>query len=181
MFRIHLKYFVQIKNGLCIFHDKDYLDKDYLQNKENEYVIADYEVHKLQVLARLKHKVNPVISNNQPLFCIGFQLADFSLSDLNISKRFTKPVYFSGAQFSRAHFQEIVFFSRAKFEGKEADFNNSEFYGKTYFSRHFNGKTKFNYVLFEGKEKIYFNVENLSNVSFMNTDITGVKFSDKAR
>jgi uncharacterized protein YjbI with pentapeptide repeats len=103
----------------------------------------------------LKHKVNHAISNNQPLFCIGFQLADFSLSDLNISKRFTKLVYFSGsqffgyadfketifqeravfsdarfkggAQFSRDHFQEIVFFSRAKFEGKEADFNNSEF------------------------------------------------------
>ena len=53
-------------------------------------MIADYEVHKLQVLARLKHKVNHAISNNQPLFCIGFQLVDFSLSDLNISKRFTK-------------------------------------------------------------------------------------------
>ena len=132
----------------CVSFMKDYLDKDYLQNKENEYVIADYEVHKLQVLARLKHKVNHAISNNQPLFCIGFQLADFSLSDLNISKRFTEPVYFSGsqffgyadfketifqeravfsdacfqggAQFSRAHFQEIVFFSRAKFEVKEA-------------------------------------------------------------
>jgi hypothetical protein len=91
MFQIHLKYFVQIKNGLCIFHDKYYLDKDYLQNKENEYVIADYEVHKLQVLARLKHKVNHAISNNQPLFCIGFQLVDFSLSDLGIiSKEFTK-------------------------------------------------------------------------------------------
>ena len=65
MFRIHLKNFVQIKNGLCIFHDKYYLDKDYLQNKENEYVIADYEVHKLHVLARLKRKVNHAISNNQ--------------------------------------------------------------------------------------------------------------------
>jgi hypothetical protein len=86
-----------------------------------------------------------------------------------------------GAQFSRAHFQEIVFFSRANFEGKEADFNNSEFYGKTYFSGHFNGKTKFNYVLFEGKIKVIFDIENLSNVSFMNTDITGVRFSDKAR
>ena len=157
----------------------------------------------------MKHKVNHAISNNQPLFCIGFQLADFSLSDLNISKRFTKPVYFSGsqffgyadfkeaifqeravfsdarfkggAQFSRAHFQEIVFFSRAKFEGKEADFNNSEFYGKTYFSGHFNGKTKFNYVLFEGKDKVIFDIENLSNVCFMNTDITGVRFNDKAR
>ena len=52
-------------------------------------MIADYEVHKLHVLARLKHKVNHAISNNQPLFCIGFQLADLTLSNLNISKRFT--------------------------------------------------------------------------------------------
>lgn len=61
-------------------------------------MIADYEVHKLHVLARLKDKVNHAISNNQPLFCIGFQLADFSLSDLGIiSKEFTIPVYFSGS------------------------------------------------------------------------------------
>ena len=116
MFRIHLKYFVQIKNGLCIFHDKYYLDKDYLQNKENEYVIADYEVHKLQVLARLKHKVNHAISNNQPLFCIGFQLADLSLSDLSISKRFTN-LYISlahsslGMQISRKLFSKKERFS----------------------------------------------------------------------
>ena len=76
-----------------------------------------------------------------------------------------------GAQVSRAHFQEIVFSSRAKFEGKEADFNNSEFYSKTHFSGHFNGKTKFNYVLYEGKDKVIFDIENLSDVSFMNTDI----------
>jgi hypothetical protein len=35
--------------------------------------------------------------------------------------------------------------------------------------------------LFEGKEKVIFEIENLSNVSFMNTDMTGVRFSDKAR
>jgi len=67
-------------SGFCIFHDKDYL-----HDKTN------YEEHKRKVRDRLKHKVNHAISNNQPLFCIGFQLADFSLSDLNIiSKRFTK-------------------------------------------------------------------------------------------
>ena len=49
------------------------------------------------------------------------------------------------------------------------------------FSWYFNGKTEFNYVLFEGKEKVIFNIENLSNVSFMNTDLTGVRFRDKAR
>ena len=50
-----------------------------------------------------------------------------------------------------------------------------------YFLGHFNSKTNFNYVLFEGKEKVIFDIENLSNVSFINTDITRVRFSDKAR
>ena len=40
---------------------------------------------------------------------------------------------------------------------------------------------RFNYTLFEAKEKIIFEVQDLSNVSFMNSDITRVRFSDKAR
>lgn len=74
-------------SGFCIFHDKDYL-----HNKSNN------EEHKRKVLGRLKHKVNDAIPNNEPLLCIGFQLPDFNLSDLSISKEFTKPVYFSGSQ-----------------------------------------------------------------------------------
>jgi hypothetical protein len=49
------------------------------------------------------------------------------------------------------------------------------------FSGYFNGKTEFHNVLFEGKEKVIFDTENLSNVSFMDTDLTGVRFSAKAR
>jgi hypothetical protein len=88
-------------SGLCIFHDKDYL-QDKINNQE----------HKRTILDRLKRKVNHAISNNQPLFCIGFQLADFSLSDLNISKGFTKPVYFNGSQF----FEKVVL-AEANFQG----------------------------------------------------------------
>jgi uncharacterized protein YjbI with pentapeptide repeats len=134
----------------------------------------------------MKQKVNHAISNNEPLLCIGFQLHDFSLSDLSIGKEFIKPVYFSGsdffgyADFGAATFQGEAFFNGAKFQGV-ANFNNSEFYRKTYFSGHFNSKTNFNYVLFEGKEKVIFDIENLSNVSFINTDTTGVRFSDNAR
>jgi uncharacterized protein YjbI with pentapeptide repeats len=241
-----------LASSFCIFHDKDYL-----QDKTN------YEEHKRKILDRLKRKVNHAISNNETLLCIGFQLPEFSLSDLSISKEFTKPVYFNGSRFfgnadffktnfkgravfSEAHFQGganffgacfrqiayfdkahfqgrvsfsdayfkrgvqfvraqfqgiayfsrpifegIVFFNGAKFEGevdfskaefaKEVDFSNSDFYGKAYFSADFYDETKFNYVLFEGKEKITFNVENFIKVSFMNTDLTGVRFSDKAR
>jgi hypothetical protein len=75
-------------SGFCIFHDKDYL-----QDKTNN------EEHKRNVLNRLKRKVNHAISDNETLLCIGFQLSDFSLSDLSISKEFNIPVYFSGSQF----------------------------------------------------------------------------------
>ncbi|HZC49856.1 MAG TPA: pentapeptide repeat-containing protein [Nitrososphaeraceae archaeon] len=177
-----------LASGFCIFHDKDYL----LQDKTN------YEENKRKVLDRLKHKVNYAISNNEPLLCIGFHLPDFSLSDLSSSREFTKPVYSSGsylfgevnfvgarfqgaANFREANFQGEASFSGTDFDGSSTTFSNSEFYGKTRFSAHFNGKTTFNYVLFEGKEKVIFNTENLSNVSFMNTDITGIRFGDKAR
>jgi uncharacterized protein YjbI with pentapeptide repeats len=82
--------------------------------------------------------------------------------------------------FSGAKFEGKVDFSGANFQ-RQASFYNSEFYDKTYFSGQFNGETKFNYVLFEGKEKVIFDIENISNVSFMNTDLTGVRFSDKIR
>ncbi|HKG31907.1 MAG TPA: pentapeptide repeat-containing protein [Nitrososphaeraceae archaeon] len=274
-------------SGFYIFHDKDYV-----QDKTNN------EEHKRAVLDRLKRKVNHAISNNEPLLCIGYQLPEFSLSDLGIiSKEFTKSVYFNNSQFfgkaefseakfhrgaffgdtnfqetqffdtefygeaifraanfqgkayfygakfkvevqfADANFQEEANFSMTNFQGKsnfgalfsgakfhgeayfagakfqgayffeakfhgeayfrdatfqgeaelranfqsEADFSNSEFYSKAYFSGQFNGRTEFNYVLFERKEKVIIDIENLSNISFMNTDITGVRFSDKAR
>ena len=103
---------VPLDSCFCIFHDKDYL----LQDKTN------YEEHKRAVLDRLKHKVNHAISNNEPLFCIGFHLPDFSLSDLGIiSKEFTIPVYFSGSQF----FGEVYFFGAEFKEG--ASFSEANF------------------------------------------------------
>ena len=110
-----------LASGFCIFYDKDYL-----QNKTN------YEEHKRQVLERLKHKVNHAISYNEPLLCIGFQLPDFSLSDLSINKELTMPIYFSGSQFfgkadfSGVNFQERTYFSKAKFRG-EALFDKAKF------------------------------------------------------
>jgi hypothetical protein len=87
-----------IASGLCIFDDKDYL-----QDKANN------EEHKWTVLDRLKRKVSHAISNNKPLICIGFQLQDFSLSELSISKEFSKPVYFSGSQFFLMLFYQAFF------------------------------------------------------------------------
>ena len=186
-------------SGFCIFHDKDYL-----QDKTNN------DEHKRTVLNRLKRKVKHAISDNEPLLCIGFQLPDSSLSDLGIiSKEFTKPVYFSRSQFfgkanfSGANFQGETSFNNTNFQGEadfsganfkggvhfyetnfktgEAEFHGCGFYDRTYFSGQFNSKMKFEYILFEGKEKVIIDTVNLSNVSFVNTDLTGVRFSDKAR
>ena len=78
-----------LSSGRCIFHDKYYL-QDKTSNEE----------HKRKILGRLKRKVNHAIYYNETLLCIGFQLPNFSLSDLSIiSKEFTIPVYFSGANF----------------------------------------------------------------------------------
>jgi hypothetical protein len=118
-----------LASGFCIFHDKDYL-----RDKTN------YEEHKTKVLDRLKDKVNRAISNNETLLCIGFQLPEFSLSDLSIiSKKFTEPVYFSAAtfqgkaDFSRAHFHQIADFLQTNFEG-EASFSKANFQGEATFS-----------------------------------------------
>jgi hypothetical protein len=120
-----------------------------------------------------------------------FQEANFSDTEFQggayfYGAKFQGISYFSNAEFHgeasfvQANFQGEAVFSEVRFQG-EASFSRSDFYNKTYFSGHFNGRTKFNYVLFEGKEKVIFDIENLSNVSFMNTDITGVRFSDEAR
>jgi uncharacterized protein YjbI with pentapeptide repeats len=104
----------------------------------------------------------------------------FSIAKFEGKADFLDANFQGGADFFEAKFQGEAAFSETNFQGG-AYFYNTEFYGKTYLSGELNGKTNFNYVLFEGKEKVIFDTENLSNVSFMNTDLTGVRFSDKAR
>jgi Pentapeptide repeats (9 copies) len=130
--------------GLCIFHDKDYL-----QDKMND------EEHKRKLLERLKDKVNDATSNHEPLLCIGFQLPDFSLSDLRISKDFTILVYFFRSQFfgkayfSGANFQGKVDFSEATFK-READFSKAIFQNEAIFSgAEFLKETAFSNVTFK--------------------------------
>jgi hypothetical protein len=54
------------------------------------------------------------------------------------------------------------------------------FFDRTFFTDDykFDNKTFFNNVLFVDKEKVIFDVENLSKVSFMNTDITQIEFGE---
>jgi uncharacterized protein YjbI with pentapeptide repeats len=99
----------------------------------------------MKVLDRLKHKINCAISKNEPLLCIGYQLHDFSLSDLSISKEFTKPVYFNHSQFfGPANFDDANFHSVASFA-------NAHFQGRAYFQRsHFQRAAVFSDATLQG-------------------------------
>lgn len=95
--------------------------------------------------------------------------ANFDLAE------FSREAHFRSAKFSRAYFES------AEFSGG-ANFNEAEFSRGANFSGMFiEDKANFNYVLFEDGKKILFGIEDLSRVSFMNTDITRVRFNDRAR
>jgi hypothetical protein len=99
----------------------------------------------------------------------------------NFSSGFGAEAKFLGAaQFSGSSFQSEVDFSETKFSDN-ANFSEAKFSGQAHFSSIFNAKTFFNNVLFEDGKKILFNTEDLSKVSFANTDITHVRFIETAR
>ena len=98
----------------------------------------------------------------------------FSIAD------FGSATYAKEANFNSAKFSKIANFGEAEFSG-QASFGSAKFFGEADFSSTFKDNAYFNYVLFEDGKKILFGIEDLSRFSFMNTDITRVRFSDRAR
>ena len=93
------------------------------------------------------------------------------------------------ANFHRATFEKIANFYNTRFQESRFDttafkgitnFCYAAFFDRTFFTDDckFHKKTFFNNVLFVDKEKVIFDVENLSKVSFMNTDITQIEFGE---
>ena len=187
-----------LDSGFCIFHDENYLqDKD--SRKENEQ----------NVRGKLMAKVLKSLEKREPLFCIGYFIPSIRINDIftntvyfskckfqgvtNFDQAKFSEADFSSAEFSEADFSSAKFskkadFGFAEFSGQanfssakfsEADFSSAKFSGQADFSITF--KDNFNYVLFEDGKKILFGIEDLSQFSFMNTDITRVRFSDRAR
>jgi uncharacterized protein YjbI with pentapeptide repeats len=187
-----------LTSGFCIFHDKDYL-QDKTNNEEHKRMVLDRLKRKVNHAISNKEPLLCIgfqlpdfnlsdlsIIDKEFTISVYFSGANFK-GEVSFSRaKFEGRTFFYeahfqlGADFYSATFQEeanfysaifqgVAYFHNTNFKG-EADFYKSEFYRKTYFSGQFNGKTKFHYVLFEGKEKVIFDVENLSNVSFMNTD-----------
>jgi uncharacterized protein YjbI with pentapeptide repeats len=106
--------------------------------------------------------------------------ADFISVKFLESASFRLTEFLGEATFINAKFSGEAGFSNAKFCG-EATFSKAKFSGEADFSDTFKDKTFFNYVLFEDGKKILFRIEDLSRFSFMGTDITRVRFSDRAR
>jgi hypothetical protein len=141
-----------LASGLCIFHDKYYLEDK-----------AHIDEHSAKIRQKLQHLIKDAVYNKKPLFCIGFHLLDFDISKIGIDKVFTIPVYFSHAIF----FGETSFFG-AQFKG-EASFYSATFYGETGFAEAtFNKRTDFDSAVFH-KETGFTATHFHGNISFSNT------------
>jgi uncharacterized protein YjbI with pentapeptide repeats len=96
-----------------------------------------------------------------------------------IHARFMQTSSFSGAQFEEVNFNEARFsqgidLSAAKFAG-EATFIGTRFQAFT------NNMTTFKHVQFEQPYRINFQVDNLSHVSFLDADISQVRFGENTK
>jgi hypothetical protein len=114
-----------------------------------------------------------------------FRRAELSTADFS-SAEFSGDASLTSTKFSGADFSLSQFSARADFLGVEfsetASFISAKFFGEADFSSTFKDSALFNYVLFEDGKKILFGgIEDLSKFSFMNTEITRVRFSDRAR
>jgi hypothetical protein len=114
-----------------------------------------------------------------------FYSAEFSGNATFDSAEFSGESIFSEAKFSKnkANFRQATFVDEAEFSDTMfcfgADFYRSIFSNGAYFSANFKLDTFFNYVRYENQNKITFESKDMSKVSFINTDITRVRFSDK--
>ena len=103
---------------------------------------------------------------------------------------FTSSTFKGEAKFSEATFQEKAYFCGATFQEK-ADFNETTFHEIIYFNiatfkgeaifvtNEFLREAFFIHIIFEQPNKVFFNYNNLSKVSFADTDITRIRFGDK--
>jgi uncharacterized protein YjbI with pentapeptide repeats len=126
---------------------------------------------------------------------VNFNEARFEDVDY-VNTRFQKQALFQFSAFERAYFKGATFAGKSDFSyanfynvrfyiGTEfhlvTNFSYTVFHEKTLFrSVSFQGIILFSYSMFEDQEKTIFDVDNLSNVSFSDTDITRIRFGENA-
>ena len=150
----------QPQSDKCIFHDLNFL------NNEKNFEILEKEFQK---------KINECISkiDNNPLFCIGYQLYNTNIQD----KEFPNPVYFNKANISglltiNSKFLNHVSFDDAQFSGGDVSFGGAQFSG---------GHVSFFWTKFSCKGKVYFGDTKFSggDVSFGGAQFSGGDVSFK--
>jgi uncharacterized protein YjbI with pentapeptide repeats len=115
--------------------------------------------------------------------------ADFSRTKFFGEAKFQGSIFSEEATFHRTEFSKKTSFSGAEFIGEanfsgvsfseEANFFWAKFSDIVYFNKIIFGKfANFRYVIFALPEKVFFHSDRLTYVSFLNTDITRVNFSD---
>ena len=73
----------------------------------------------------------------------------------------------------RANFSDTRFYGKVKFDGTQ--FSETKFSA----SVEFKNLASFRNVIFENQEKVSFDLKDMQNVAFLNTDTSRVKFADK--
>jgi len=118
-----------------------------------------------------------------------FRDVNFSNSNLEkidfFNSNFKKNVNFTDTTIKEISFTETIFeglikFVRTKFQD-QVKFFNVEFNNVNFIDSIFEGKTFFHDVLFRIPEKVVFYVDELSKVSFKNTDLKKIRFGEKIK
>lgn len=140
-------------------------------NFSNVARFREAEINELEVVqVRFGHSEDEFINNTGD--------CDFQFARL---KRvvFRNVRFFTIAIFNHTEFGEATFANRTEFVNR-ADFSNSRFLGiGNFLEVRFGAITNFHNVIFQDQERILFDVQSLSNVSFMGSDIMRVRFGEK--
>ncbi len=130
-------------------------------------------------------------SNNTDSNSANFTGATFQAKVIFTGATFQAEVNFNKAESlgttfkAKANFSGSTFKAKANFIGAtfgdEANFTMTKFLAESLFAGSFQGRTYFDYVTFGKPNEVRFEIENMSLVSFMNSDIIGIRFSGKTR
>ena len=114
-----------------------------------------------------------------------FDETDFSETIFHGNVSFSSAKFNKAASFTKARFNQAAFFTESRFNQadfyltkfKLADFTHSMLQEADFSKTEFSGEISFRSALFENEPKIFFDGD-LSKVSFLDANITGVRFGD---
>ena len=120
-----------------------------------------------------------VVNGNVNFSASNMEKVDFFNADLKKNIDFTESIL-ENVLFSNSKFKGHTIFVKTNF-GDNVKFLKMELEDTDFSDAKFKGKTFFHDVTFKNQNQVIFNVENLSKVSFRNTDLTRIRFGDKVK